>query len=161
MELWIIKYRAQYLHWNSVLDEPLATLFALTFPFPLCHFHPQKWWQPNTPATTITNHKMQKTKCWAFTQLPIIRDWMNIKPHRISIMLHTDDIFVGSELDLRACEIGVTDSLNISCALSPLPAVRANNPTKIYYKIVTVSKLGENSNESTRRIKRLTNGMSR
>lgn len=86
---------------------------------------------------------------------------MNIKPYKISIMLHTDDTFAGSGLDFRACEIGVTDSSNISRALSPLPAVRANNPTKIYYKIVTVSKLGENSNESTRRIERLTNGMRR
>ena len=40
-----------------------------------------------------------------------------------------------SEPDLRACVRGVTDSSNISRALSPEPTVKANKPTSTSYKI--------------------------
>ena len=65
----------------------------------------------------------------------ILNRLQNIRPN-ISIngqginIKHTDDIFDVSDPDLRACEIGVTDSSNISCAFSPGPVVRLNNPTK-------------------------------
>lgn len=45
------------------------------------------------------------------------------------VCLHTANILVVSDLDLRASRIGDNDSSNISWAFSPGPVVSANSPT--------------------------------
>ena len=64
------------------------------------------------------------------------------------------------QVDMRACEIGGTDSSNISWALSPGPVVRANNPTKKHISDTTPNKQNESNKMSKTKGQRVTNGMS-
>lgn len=54
---------------------------------------------------------------------------MQILKETSTVYKHTEDILDASERDLRASVIGDTDSSNISCALSPGPAVKARIPS--------------------------------
>lgn len=54
---------------------------------------------------------------------------MQTKEARIAgIISRTEDILEFSSVDLRASDIGETDSSKISCAFSPGPVVSARSP---------------------------------